>query len=51
MITPGFVANRILMPMINEAIYALHENVSSVEGIDTVMMLRNVTSYGTFTFS
>ena len=36
---PGFVANRILMPMINEAIYALHENVSSVEGIDTVMIL------------
>ena len=36
---PGFVANRILMPMINEAIYSLHENVSSVEGIDTVMIL------------
>ncbi|MEC7645866.1 MAG: 3-hydroxybutyryl-CoA dehydrogenase [Bacteroidota bacterium] len=36
---PGFVANRILMPMINEAIYTLHENVSSVEGIDTVMIL------------
>ncbi len=37
--SPGFIANRILMPMINEAIYALHENVSSVEGIDTVMIL------------
>ena len=36
---PGFVANRILMPMINEAIYTLHEGVSSVEGIDTVMIL------------
>ena len=36
---PGFVANRILMPMINEAIYSLYENVSSVEGIDTVMIL------------
>ena len=36
---PGFVANRILMPMINEAIYTLHEDISSVEGIDTVMML------------
>ena len=36
---PGFVANRILMPMINEAIYTLNENVSSVEGIDTVMIL------------
>ncbi len=36
---PGFVANRILMPMINEAIYALYEGVASVEGIDTVMKL------------
>ena len=36
---PGFVSNRILIPMINEAIYTLHENVSSVEGIDTVMIL------------
>ena len=36
---PGFVANRILMPMINEAIYTLEENVSDVEGIDTVMIL------------
>ena len=36
---PGFVANRILMPMINEAIYALHERVSGVEEIDTVMKL------------
>ncbi|MEQ7801736.1 3-hydroxybutyryl-CoA dehydrogenase [Pedobacter sp. ASV1-7] len=36
---PGFVANRILMPMINEAIYALYENVAGVEEIDTVMKL------------
>ncbi len=36
---PGFVANRILMPMINEAIYVLYEKISSVEGIDTVMIL------------
>ena len=36
---PGFVANRILMPMINEAIHTLNEGVSSVEGIDTVMIL------------
>lgn len=36
---PGFVANRILMPMINEAIYALYENVAGVQGIDTVMKL------------
>ena len=36
---PGFVANRILLPMINEAIYALYEGVASAEGIDTVMKL------------
>ncbi|MDX2134875.1 MAG: 3-hydroxybutyryl-CoA dehydrogenase [Saprospiraceae bacterium] len=36
---PGFVANRILMPMINEAIHSLYEGVSSVQGIDTVMKL------------
>jgi len=36
---PGFVANRILMPMINEAIYTLYEGVSGVDGIDTVMKL------------
>ena len=36
---PGFVANRILMPMINEAIYTLYEGVASVEAIDTVMKL------------
>jgi len=34
---PGFVANRILMPMLNEAFYTLYEGVSDVEGIDTVM--------------
>ncbi|MCS6991245.1 MAG: 3-hydroxybutyryl-CoA dehydrogenase [Chitinophagales bacterium] len=36
---PGFVANRILMPMINEAIYALYEGVAGVKEIDTVMKL------------
>lgn len=36
---PGFVANRVLMPMINEAIYTLYENVAGVEEIDTVMKL------------
>ncbi len=36
---PGFVANRILMPMINEAICTLFEGVAGVDGIDTVMKL------------
>ena len=36
---PGFIANRILMPMINEAIYSLFEGVAGVEEIDTVMKL------------
>jgi len=36
---PGFVSNRILMPMINEAIYTLFEGVGSVDAIDTVMKL------------
>lgn len=36
---PGFIANRILMPMINEAIISLHEGVAGVEEIDTVMKL------------
>jgi len=36
---PGFISNRILMPMINEAIYALYEGVAGVEEIDTIMKL------------
>ncbi len=36
---PGFIANRILMPMINEAVYCLMESVGSAEAIDTVMKL------------
>ena len=36
---PGFVSNRVLMPMINEAIYCLMEGVGSAESIDTVMKL------------
>lgn len=35
----GFIVNRILLPMINEAVYALHEGVGSVESIDTAMRL------------
>ena len=36
---PGFIANRVLMPMINEAVYCLYQNVGSREDIDTVMKL------------
>jgi len=36
---PGFVANRILMPMINEAVYTVMEGVATVEAVDTVMKL------------
>jgi 3-hydroxybutyryl-CoA dehydrogenase len=36
---PAFIVNRILLPMINEAIYALHEGVGSVDAIDTAMRL------------
>ena len=36
---PGFIANRVLMPMINEAIYAVMESVGTPEAIDTVMKL------------
>ena len=45
---PGFIANRILMPMINEAIYSLYEGVAGVEEIDTVMKL-GCTSHGAIT--
>ncbi len=36
---PGFIANRILMPMINEAVYSLYEGIAGVEEIDTVMKM------------
>ena len=36
---PGFIANRILLPMINEAVYCLYHNVGSREDVDTVMKL------------
>ncbi len=36
---PGFVSNRVLMPMINEAVYCLYEGVASAENIDQVMKL------------
>lgn len=37
--SPGFISNRILCPMINEAIYAYHEGIGTAEAIDTVMKL------------
>ncbi|RPI46512.1 MAG: 3-hydroxybutyryl-CoA dehydrogenase, partial [Betaproteobacteria bacterium] len=37
--SPGFVANRILLPMLNEAVFCLHERLASAEDIDTVMKL------------
>jgi len=37
--SPGFVSNRVLMPMINEAIFALHEGVGTAEAIDQIMKL------------
>jgi len=48
---PGFVANRILIPMLNEAIYALHEGVAGVEEIDTVMMLGMAHPMGPLTLA
>ncbi len=36
---PGFISNRVLMPMINEAIFCLHEGVADAEAIDTIMKL------------
>jgi len=36
---PGFIVNRVLMPMINEAVYTLHEGIASVESIDQAMKL------------
>lgn len=36
---PGFIANRVLMPYINEAIYTLYEGIGTVEGIDKAMKL------------
>jgi len=37
--SPGFVSNRVLMPMINEAVYCLHEDVAEAEAIDQIMKL------------
>ncbi len=48
---PGFVSNRVLMPMINEAIYALMEGVATVEDIDTVMKLGMAHPMGPLTLA
>ncbi len=48
---PGFVSNRVLMPMINEAAYCLMEGVSTKEGIDTVMKLGMAHPMGPLTLA
>lgn len=48
---PGFAVNRILMPMINEAIYTLHEGVASVEDIDRAMTLGTNQPMGPLTLA
>ena len=48
---PGFISNRILMPMINEAVYALMEGVGSKEAIDTVMQLGMAHPMGPLTLA
>jgi 3-hydroxybutyryl-CoA dehydrogenase len=48
---PGFVSNRVLMPMINESIYALMEGVASAEAIDTVMKLGMAHPMGPLTLA
>ncbi len=48
---PGFISNRILMPMINEAVYCVMEHVASVEDIDTVMKLGMAHPMGPLTLA
>lgn len=48
---PGFIVNRILMPMINEAVYALYENVGSVQDIDSAMKLGTNQPMGPLTLA
>lgn len=48
---PGFISNRILMPMINEAIYTLYENVATADHIDTVMKLGMAHPMGPLTLA
>ncbi len=48
---PGFIVNRVLMPMINEAIYTFHEGIASVESIDTAMKLGTNQPMGPLTLA
>lgn len=48
---PGFAVNRILMPMINEAVYTLYEGIATVEGIDTAMKLGTNQPMGPLTLA
>ncbi|MEK6774022.1 MAG: 3-hydroxybutyryl-CoA dehydrogenase [Bdellovibrionota bacterium] len=48
---PGFIVNRILMPMINEAVYSLHEGIASVEAIDNAMKLGTNQPMGPLTLA
>lgn len=48
---PGFISNRVLMPMINEAVYALMEGVAEAEAIDTVMKLGMAHPMGPLTLA
>jgi len=49
--SPGFISNRILLPMINEAIYALHEGVATAEAIDEIMKLGMAHPMGPLTLA
>ena len=48
---PGFIVNRILMPMINEAVYTLHEGIASVESVDQAMKLGTNQPMGPLTLA
>ncbi len=48
---PGFIVNRILMPMINEAVYTLHEGIASIESIDNAMKLGTNQPMGPLTLA
>ncbi|UOF02124.1 3-hydroxybutyryl-CoA dehydrogenase [Bdellovibrio reynosensis] len=48
---PGFIVNRVLMPMINEAVYTLHEGIASVESIDAAMKLGTNQPMGPLTLA